>query len=193
MARPRAFDHSDVLERAMQVFWSKGYAATSLADLTAAMGLSKSSLYDSFGSKHDLFLQTIDYYRETVTKRMRGVVDLQAPAGQVITSVLRRAVDRIMEPDGRRGCYLNNSAVEVGPWDADAAARCRAGMALMEEAFHQLVERGQREGGVSTRHDPRALARFLNSTVNGVMVIGKTNPDRDVLDDIVSVALRALH
>jgi len=192
MARPREFHHDDVLEKAMQVFWSQGYEATSLSDLTVAMGLSKSSLYDTFGSKHDLFLAALDFYREHVTMQVSSVADLDAPARQVITSILRRAVDRIVEADGRRGCFLNNTAVEVGPTDPHAAARCRAGMALMEDSFHRLVVRAQEEGQMSRLHEPRSVARFLTSTVNGIMVVGKANPDRETLEDIVAVALGAL-
>ena len=176
----------------MQMFWTKGYAATSVADLTSCMGLSKSSLYGAFGDKHAVFLETIDFYRDHVTAQVRSVVDLPAPARQVIRSVLGRAVDRILEPDGRRGCFLNNTALEIGPNDPEVAARCRSGLALMDETFQRLVERGQAEGGIARRHDARALARFLTGTVNGIMVIGKANPDRQTLEDIVDAAMTAL-
>ncbi len=176
----------------MQVFWSKGYAATSMRDLTDAMGLSKSSLYDTFGSKHDLFLESIDYYRDHVTVQVRAVADLEKPAIQVIMSVLGRAVDRILEPNGRRGCFLNNCAVEVGPWDEMAAERCRAGLSVMEETFLKLVRRAQLEGSISPTRDSLSLARYLTGTVNGIMVIGKANPDRAVLDDIARVAVSNL-
>jgi len=192
MARPLAFDRDAALEKAMQMFWTKGYSATSVADLTAVTGLSKSSLYGTFGGKHAVFLQSIEYYIANVTAQVRSVVDLPAPAHQVIRSVLGRAVDRILEPDGRRGCFLNNSAVEVGPDDPAAAERCRAGLALMEDTFHRLVVRAQGEGGISPDRDSRALARFLTGTVNGIMVIGKANPDRRTLDDIVEAAMTAL-
>jgi len=108
----------------MQVFWSRGYEATSLADLTRSMGLSKSSLYDTFGSKHDLFLEVIDYYRENVSSQIRSIIGIDAPTRQVIANVLGRAVDRILDPVGKRGCLLNNTAVELGPNDPEAAARC---------------------------------------------------------------------
>jgi TetR/AcrR family transcriptional repressor of nem operon len=192
MARPREFNRDEVLERAMQVFWSKGYAATSMRDLTEAMGLSKSSLYDTFGSKHDLFLESIDFYRDNVTIQVRSVAELEKPAMQVIAAVLGRAVDRILEPNGRRGCFLNNCAVEIGPIDDKAAERLRAGFGVMEETFLRLVRRAQLEGAISPTRDALSLARYLTSTVNGIMVIGKANPDRAVLDDIVRVAMASL-
>ena len=192
MARPREFNREQVLERAMQVFWSKGYTATSMRDLTDAMGLSKSSLYDTFGSKHDLFLESIDYYRDNVSAQVRSVADLEKPADQVILAVLSRAVDRILEPNGRRGCFLNNCAVEVGPTDEEAAERCRAGLRLMEETFLRLVRRAQLEGSISPTRDAVSLARYLTSTVNGIMVMGKANPDRAMLEDIVRVAAASL-
>lgn len=176
----------------MQVFWSKGYGATSMHDLTAAMGLSKSSLYDTFGSKHDLFLETIEYYHHNVSSQVRSVAELEMPAHQVILAVLNRAVDRILEPNGRRGCFLNNCAVEVGPSDEAAAQRCRAGLATMEETFLKLVKRAQREGSIAPQRDARSLARYLTSTINGIMVIGKANPDRTVLEDIARVAVSNL-
>jgi TetR/AcrR family transcriptional repressor of nem operon len=192
LARPREFNREQVLERAMQVFWSKGYAATSMRDLTEAMGLSKSSLYDTFGSKHDLFLESIDFYRDNVTVQVRSVAELEKPALRVIAAVLGRAVDRILEPQGRRGCFLNNCAVEVGPLDDQAAERLRAGFGVMEETFLRLVRRAQLEGAISPTRDALSLARYLTSTVNGIMVIGKANPDRTVLDDIVRVAMASL-
>jgi len=193
LARPLAFDRQAALERAMQVFWTKGYTATSVADLTAAMNLSKSSLYGAFGNKHAIFLEAIEFYRDHVTARVRSAIDLPTPARQVIRSILGRAVDRILEPDGRRGCFLNNSSVEVGPDDPDAANLCRSGLLLMEDTFERLVHRAQAEGDISTEHDSRKLARFLNGTVNGIMVIGKANPDCQTLEDIVDAAMRAVN
>jgi len=192
MARPREFDQAKVLDKAMEVFWSQGFAGTSMSDLTIAMGLSKSSLYDTFGSKHALFLASMDHYRDNVSAQIRSVINLNAPARQVIASVVGRSVDRILAPSGRRGCFLNNSAVEVGPHDEQAAARCAAGLGIMEDTFVQLIERGQKEGSISGNKEARALARFLTSTINGIMVMGKANPDRGALNDIAETALSAL-
>ena len=192
MARPPAFERQVVLEQAMQVFWTKGYAATSVADLTAAMNLSKSSLYGAFGDKHAVFLEAVEFYRDHVTARVRSAINLPKPARQVIRSILGRAVDRILEPDGRRGCFLNNSAVEVAPHDPATAERCRSGLLLMEDSFERLVRRAQAEGDIAVEHDSRKLARLLNGTVNGIMVIGKANPDYQTLKDIVDAVMKAM-
>ena len=192
MARPLAFERRAALERAMQVFWSKGYAETSVSDLTEAMGISKSSLYGAFGDKRAIFLESIKYYCDNVTNRVRTAIEVPGPARQVIRSVLGRAVDRILEPDGRRGCFLNNSSVEVASKDSEVAAQCKSGLQLMEETFECLVRRGQKEGDISIEKDPKMLARFLIGTINGIMVIGKANPDREGLNDIVEISMRAV-
>ncbi len=192
MSRPKAFDVDKALDRAMQAFWSKGYEATSMSDLTAAMGLSKSSLYETFGSKHDLFLAAIDRYTRTVASQITGATQIKAPARKIIRALFERAVVRLTEPESRRGCFLNNTAVELGARDDAAAAKVTAGLAVMEKTFLELVERGQREGSVSVRHDAKALARFLTASLNGIMVMGKANPNPVALHDMADVAVAAL-
>lgn len=192
MARPKAYDVDQALASAMNVFWSKGYKATSLGDLTSAMGISKSSMYETFGSKHDLFLSTIEHYIRTVTSQISGAAHINAPARKVIRALFDRAVQRMAEPNSRRGCYLNNCAVEVSVRDADAGARVERGLEIMEDAFRTLVIRGQREGTVSTANDANAMARFLVSSLNGILVMGKANADTDRLYDVVDITMNAL-
>ncbi len=192
MARPREFDPTEALSQAMQVFWTRGYEATSLNDLLDAMGLSKSSFYDTFGSKHEVFLETIKHYKKTMTAQFTGVAGLASPARKLIESLFDRAVSRMTEEGGQRGCYLNNCAVEIALHDPEAAKLVDGGIGLMEEAFFALVQRGQSEGDIAPEKDARALARFLNSSLNGLLVIGKANPDRDALADICKITLTSL-
>ena len=192
MVRPLAFERKMALEIAMQVFWSQGYFGTSINDLIEAMGISKSSLYGSFGDKRAIFLECIEFYSENVAKKVRSAIHVPGPARQVIRSVMRRAVDRILDADGKRGCFLNNSAVEMGPRESEAAARCRSGIKLMEDTFECLVRRGQTEGDISMARDPKKVAHFLTSTINGIMVIGKVNPSRQDLYDIVETAIEVV-
>jgi len=192
MARPREFDTTEALSKAMQVFWTKGYEATSMCDLLEAMELSKSSFYDTYGSKHEVFLGTIEHYKKTMTAQFSGVASLDSPARRLIESMFDRAVSRLGEEGGQRGCYLNNCAVEVALHDPQAAKLVDGGLGLMEDTFFTLVQRGQSEGDIAADKDARALARFLTSSLNGLLVLGKANPDRDALADICKTTLSVL-
>ena len=193
MARPREFNEVEALESAMRLFWAKGYDATSLSDLVGGMGLSKSSLYDTFGSKHELFLAAIDHYNETVASRRVAALIAGAGGGRAgIAAVFERIVGDLTSGGERHGCFVNNCAVEVAPHDAAAAERVCAGFACMEKAFYEAVERGQEDGEIDAGRDARALARYLTSSLNGVVVMAKADPNRAALEDIVAVVMSAL-
>ena len=193
MARPREFNAEDALEKAMQLFWAKGYEATSLQNLTAAMGLSKSSLYDTFGSKHELFLSAMDRYNETVAARhVAGVIASATDARAGIAAVFAAFLDEMLGAGEKRGCFVNNSAVELAPHDAAVAARAAAGLAHLEESFYGAVRQGQEAGDIAAGRDARALARFLAASLNGLIVLAKINPKRAALEEVVEVVLAAL-
>jgi TetR/AcrR family transcriptional repressor of nem operon len=98
-----------------------------------------------------------------------------------------------MTRDGeKRGCFLNNCAVEVACSDPQAANRVATGLAKTEETFYCAVRRGQKLGEIAADKEPRALARYLTGTLNGLLVMGKANPDRRALQDVSRIALSAL-
>jgi TetR/AcrR family transcriptional regulator, transcriptional repressor for nem operon len=196
MGRPREFDERQALEQAMHVFWAKGYEAASLCDLIEAMGLSKSSFYDTFGGKNDLFIATLDWYRDTVVANFTG--KLRARTGELgsaraaINEVFDMVVEAAAGGAGPRGCYLGNCAVEVSGTDPVAAARIRAGLSATENAFHDAVLSGQDQGEIAAKNDPRALAKSLTSSLNGLRVMAKINPEEAGLRDIARLALSVL-
>lgn len=192
MARPREFDTDDVLEKAMQAFWTGGYEGTSLAELTRAMGISKSSFYETFGSKHELFLATIERYGETITERTVGLLETSTWAKGAIAAAFEFVIDSAIAEGERRGCFINNCAVESASHDGAVASRVVDCMARLEGAFENAVSRGQAAGDIAGDHDPRALARFLASSMHGLIVTAKANPDKDKLNDIVRVVLATL-
>ena len=180
----------------MEVFWAKGYEAASLCDLTEAMGLSKSSFYDTFGGKNDLFVAAIDRYRETVQAKF--LAELQArrretgSARAAIAALFDQMVDSAVRPDGGHGCFLGNCAVEIAGSDAKAAARVRAAMKATENAYHEAVKAGQDQGEIALDRDARALARSLTSSQNGLLVMAKLDPDEAALRDIAKLAVSVL-
>jgi len=192
MARPREFDVNAALERAMDVFWSKGYEATSLDDLCEATGLSRSSLYATFGNKRDLLLQTVDRYIERRTPNIRAALAREPNIHKGIAALLREFIDQIVSGAGRRGCFLGNCAAELPRSDRTALARVRRGLARTEETFREALARAAAGGELPVGADVDALARFLTASFQGLRLVGKVNPDRAVLEDIAATILRCL-
>lgn len=192
MARPREFSTEEALDKALQVFWSKGYEATSLCDLLDAMGISKSSFYDTFGSKHELLLAALERYQQTETTRMLALLCGEMPAKQAIATVFARAIDKLTGAGTRQGCFINNCAVEISPHDPQAAKRVQACQCSLEDAFFGAVTRGQQAGDIPAKRDARALARFLNTSLAGLAVMAKGGALRPALEDAASITLQAL-
>jgi TetR/AcrR family transcriptional regulator, transcriptional repressor for nem operon len=192
MARPREFDASAALDRAMNVFWTRGYESTSLDDLCAATGLSRSSFYATFESKHSLLLLAVDRYAELRAPTFAAA--LAAPRGihDAIAGLLHELVDQIVSGVGRRGCFLGNCAAELPRGDRAAIARVRQGLLKIESVFLAALERAEAAGELPPGAEIGALARFLTAGFQGLRLIGKVNPDRAVLESIAAGMLRSL-
>jgi TetR/AcrR family transcriptional repressor of nem operon len=191
MARPREFDVAEALDRAMHVFWAKGYEAASLDDLCAATELSRSSLYAAFGGKRDLLLRSLDSYAEHGTERIAET--LTAPPLRAALAVLaRRFIYQIVAGPGRTGCFIGNCTAELARRDQAVAASLRRALGRTEATFHRAIAKAKARGELSAEADVRALARFLTSSFQGLRLIGKVNPDRAFLGDIALVMLRCL-
>ncbi len=194
MARPREFDTTQALDQAMRVFWAQGFEATSLCDLLCAMGLSKSSLYETFGSKHELYLATLDHYNRTITtKHFATVIAAHESPKAGIAAVFQDLIDSMVKAEGGCcGCFLNNSAVEVALRDPAAARRVCDGLDQLESAFCEALCRARAAGEIPDHRDTQALARYLNCCLNGLMVMAKARPERGALEDVARIVLQAI-
>lgn len=181
MGRPREFDVDAALDRALAVMWAKGYESASLDDLCDATGLGRSSLYAAFGDKRALYLKALARYEDGSAARIAAAFD-GGPAREGLRRFLDGLIDSIVEGPGRRGCFIGNCAAELARLDRAAAARVRASLERIEAAFRQALEK-QRVP------DAGAVARFLTAAVQGLRLVGKTNPDRAALEDIARVML----
>ncbi len=160
MARPREFYVDSALERAMDVFWSKG-------DLCGATGLSRSSLYATFGSKRELLLQTVDRYVERRTPRIEAILERSANLYEGIASLAREFIDQIISGAGRRGCFLGNCAAELPRGDRIALARVRQGLERTEATFRHALTEARGRGELPASANVDALARFLTASFQG--------------------------
>jgi TetR/AcrR family transcriptional repressor of nem operon len=192
MARHREFEPDIVLEQAMQAFWSKGYKATSLDDLCAATGLSRSSLYATFGGKRALLHRSLERYEKQGLARINAALERPLPVRDAIAGFVGELIDRIVAGPGRRGCFIGNCAAELARNDHATAVRVRRSLERIESAFAAALARGQARSEISTTADVRSLARFLVAGIQGLRLFGKANPDRDSLESIAFHLLRCL-
>lgn len=191
MARPREFDEAAVLDAAMQCFWSRGYEATSVRDLTGRTGLTAASLYNAFGDKRALFQRAFDRYVEaSVADRIRRCTAMAPRAA--IAAFFADIVSRSLDDRERKGCLLVNSALEIAPHDAAFRPVIAAVLTRIETFFVDRVRAGQADGTITHTLPAEDLARHLLGTLMGVRVLARVRPEQALLDGVVSPALALL-
>lgn len=192
MARPKAFDTDATLVRAMELFWEQGYAATSMEQLVTTMGISRQSLYDTFGDKHRLFLAAMDSYCAMLEAAM--LRDLRAPnAGlQALHDAGLAIIDFLVRYPKRRACLMANTTLELAPHDAEIAAKVRAHMDNMAAAFRHALLNARARGEIAATADVDALAKYLVGMAHGLMVMAKSGADRETLTGIMATAVAPL-
>jgi TetR/AcrR family transcriptional regulator, transcriptional repressor for nem operon len=192
MARTKEFDPDVVLQKALELFWERGYEATSMADLVGHMGIARASIYATFGGKHDLYVKALDRY---VQSRDPGLVEVLSQPGPVLPAV-RALVEAYMRESSsderRRGCMVVNAAVEVMARDQQAARRVEASWDTLETVLTSALTRARAQGEIPAGKHPRALARFLLVVLQGMRVLGRAHPDPDRLRDAAAQALTIL-
>jgi AcrR family transcriptional regulator len=190
VGRPRAFDIDKALDRALQVFWRKGYEGTSLSDLTKAMGINRPSLYAAFGNKEALFRKALDRYAEGPAAYTRKAVD-EPTARAVVERLLRGVVDLLTDPCTPQGCLAVQGALACG----DAADAIRQELISRrvagEAALRQRLERAIADGDLPADANPADLARYVTTVSQGMAVQAAGGASREELQRVVEMALRA--
>lgn len=192
MARTKDFDENEVLARAMQVFWLKGYNATSMQDLVDSLGISRSSLYDTYTDKHTLFLKALESYQNSGAARIRDIIDNTTSAKETIKKLLELATTELLNDEQQKGCFMVNAEVEVAPHDAEVSKIVCGNDQQMEEAFYQVIQKGKDSGEIKNPEDARALAKFIFNAVKGMRVTAKTTTDKAAFDDIITLTISVL-
>ncbi|MFI6307871.1 TetR/AcrR family transcriptional regulator [Amycolatopsis thailandensis] len=176
MSRVKEFDVDVACEAALELFWRKGYEATSVSDLVAELGIGKASLYATFGTKRELYLTVLNRYIARGDKRF--IEDFAGP-GPALAGV-RRLIDRylaeILDESGRKGCFVVNAAMEMMSKDPDVARLVERNWDALEMALRMALSRAKAQGELDDAVDPEALARFLLTVLQGMRVLSK-GPD----------------
>ena len=179
MARPVEYNREEVVEKAMQTFWKKGYHATSMADLVEATGLNPGSIYAAFKSKENFFITTIDYYGE------KGIIAVQrmlieSPSFlEGVRAFIQRIEEDVADPGSKRSCFLVNTLLELSSQSETARQRVKRYLDLIENLIRHALEMAQQNGELSAMLDTASLAAFIMCTVWGLRVLGGTLPSRE--------------
>lgn len=181
--RPKSFDPDEALDRAMELFWLRGYDGAGISELLGAMGISRQSLYDTFGSKRELFIRVIERYRATQLSPALALLDGDPPHLDNVRAVVRFFED--LAGDERcRGCLVANALVEMGPHDAEIAGLLGETLALLEQGLQRTLEKAQAAGELPPSKSPTTLSRALINAILGLAVSGKLPIRREVLSDV---------
>ena len=192
MPRHKQFDQDDALQKAMEVFWSRGFEATSIQDLVANMGINRQSLYDTYGDKHALFLLALDRYREVEGRRLIELLERPGSLKKSLRQLFREVVEKALCDRERRGCFMGNATSELAGRCKETASRTSRNMATIEQAFYRALLRAKQEGEIEGVCDSRAMARFFYCMLQGIVMMAKARQDRKALNDVVRVTLSVL-
>jgi len=184
----KQFDRADVLDRAMALFWRRGYEATSIRDLVAATGINRGSIYATFGDKKGLFLAVLEHYGEKVAKPLMaelGDPDPRRAIERMFESIIRRTSDSRFP----RGCLNTNTSLECPGSGDEITRKIAEGFGRQESAIYRVLRRAEARRLLPPTLDARALARFFMAVAQGLNVVNKAVADPTILQDIARVAM----
>ncbi len=191
MSRAKEFDEAEVLDQAIELFRVRGFQATSFADLTSELGVSRQSLYDTYGDKQTLFHAALERYRQRFLDFLHRLMETPGPIRPLLDQLFQGAVSGSCS-SGNPGCLMVNSMVEMAPQDDAIRALSLAHARDMERIFTTRLIIAQRNGDLSPTKDPVALARYLHHTLLGLSVAARALGERETLIQTAQLALLAL-
>ena len=188
--RPRAYEPDVALARALDVFWKDGFTATSLDDLSVAMGMNRPSLYGAFGDKRELYIKAYQSYRERARVRMGEVFALDVPLRPMLLRIYGIALDMYLSgKDGPRGCFTVMTATSEAIFDPDIRDLVVSGLVEMDRFFARLFSIARERGELPAAADPQALANVASATIHTIAVRARAGTPRKELEALVNGAI----
>ncbi|WP_418301918.1 TetR/AcrR family transcriptional regulator [Lysinibacillus fusiformis] len=192
MARTREFDEEKVLDAAMQLFWEKGYEATSLSDLTARMGIQRPSIYSTFGDKKELFEAALRRYTTSRAANIRARLQSHVSVKQAFATFFEEVIRAEYTKDLSNGCFCINTMVELAPHDERFEILTREHQLYLAVIFQETIERGVQAGELEADTDAKSLAQALIVSLIGLTVMMKSQPQRSFVDNAIATTLTLL-
>jgi TetR/AcrR family transcriptional repressor of nem operon len=180
------------LDKAMKVFWSKGYSSTSIEDLVRATGVSRHGLYGEFESKRGLFLACLDRYQDVVVSNAFGVVEKPGASLDNIHAYFAMIIEQAPTARGSQGCLMTNTATDVAPYDKRAANKVEKFRTRLRTGFATALRAAKADGKINLDLNVEYAADFLTGVTQGLSVMVRSRADPKTLANVVAVAMSAL-
>ncbi|MCH8906384.1 MAG: TetR/AcrR family transcriptional regulator [Candidatus Heimdallarchaeota archaeon] len=191
MGRTKVFKPEIAVKIAMFVFWKNGYEATSMDDLLKAMNISRSSFYDTFGNKENLYIQTINFFA-TMSDYSWHQFTLRSKEDASLAEIVRQftgaRITQVMNPD-LQGCYAANSALELGGHIKEVQISSKKFFDMYREAFEFCLTNAQKKGEISDHHNLSSTALYLVNAISGLSVLAKSGSSVEEIDSIIKATL----
>lgn len=186
------FEVDQTLNKAMRLFWSRGYEATSMQDLVQGMGINRGSLYDTFGDKRRLFIAALHRYDEQCRKARLAALERNHSPKAAIRSLFQGWIDLVLTDPSHSGCFLTNTAVELSVHDSEIGKIVATSQKETEQFFQRLISKGQTAGEIRQDLNPVQTARLLLAQLIGLLVLARSRPERTLLQSIANSAMTYL-
>lgn len=187
--RSKDFDETEVLRKAITIFWKNGYNATSLHDLIDGLGIARSSIYHAFGDKYNLYIKALELYQQEGICRITAMLHSAASVKEGIKALLNQVIEDAAGRSRPKGCFKVNAEAEVAADDKATRKLLCEDNRVIEDALCAFIEKGQHTGEINAAKDARALARFLCTTITGMRIYAKVTNDKPFFEDIAATAL----
>lgn len=190
--RPKIFDQQTALEKASELFWEKGYEATSLDDLIGAMGIQKGSFYNAFGSKKKLFIESIKLHDTKSFNEFRKLLNETENSISLIKSLFLQFADG-PEAQHNKGCFAGNILAELVGLDEELTIDAKKYLITLEKIFFEQIKIAQRNGNLQNQTDAKILARYLLNLWNGINITRRIYPSNKELKPLIEFQLTILN
>lgn len=192
MARTKAFDETAVIDRALAMFWQQGYEATSVRDLLSHTGISSSSLYATFGDKHDLFCATLDRYRAMEREQFAVILAASQAIRPTLNDLYVTLIDTLLLDDGSRGSFTLNTAIELGGRDLPVLGRLRQHFGDVCVMLESPLAEAQARGEINPALPAADLARYVLFGLYTLATMARIYPERGLLESMAGMHLAIL-
>jgi TetR/AcrR family transcriptional repressor of nem operon len=192
MPRKKLFNEEEVLQKAMILFWEKGYHNTSMQDLVDRLEINRASLYDTYGGKKKIFISALEEYLRNGREKMEQTIETNPGAEKTFRQLLETIIEHDHNDMSHKGCLVANSTTELITDHPDINEIITNYNKYIEESFYKILLQGVQAGEIDENKDLKSVAHLMNLVVTGLRVLGKTKPEKEETLAVVNVVLSLL-